>query len=234
LQAGVLVTQGGPAPSRRRRSIWKDAKVVAQILAVVAAVIGLMSVVVPLFGSDDGSDTKGTVAVAPTATSPDSSLPTAPSTPSASTGRPEGGASGDAAVQYLSELEAVQGSSNTHVSKLFDGRETREFNSSILAGINSFSPTYTYVYVVDNGWKFFRATIGIDVSSKPGAEVHFRVYLNDVAIDSGHVLTMQETKDLVIPVSGKSQIKLVTDVQKSGGVGNSGRSTWGDARFTME
>ncbi|WP_412538134.1 NPCBM/NEW2 domain-containing protein [Longispora sp. K20-0274] len=126
------------------------------------------------------------------------------------------------------------GSSNDHVAKLYDGSATHTYNSSIKAGINSFNDTYTYVYTIEDGMRFFRATIGIDVASKPGAEVLFRVYLNNAAIDSGYLMTMQGVKELAIPIDGKSQIKLVTTAQKSGGVGNSGQAAWGDARFTTD
>ncbi|MEH0972058.1 NPCBM/NEW2 domain-containing protein [Micromonospora sp. CPCC 205546] len=229
-------------PAWWKSGAFKGALAAGIITSLIAGVFTVVAAAVPLwpFAGESTDAQNGTVTQSPQASGSSDGSPVAPFTsPPAPTGEASASPSGsgsaeDAAVRYLADMEAVQGSSNVHVSKLYDGRVTREFNSSILASINMFRSKYTYVYTVDGDWKFFRATIGIDVGSKPGAEVHFRVYLNDVAVDSGYVLTMQETKELVIPVAGKSQIKLVTTAQKSGGVGNSGRATWGDARFTME
>lgn len=209
---------------------------------VAAAALGLLAQAVgilPSFWGDKASSVGSPGAAAPSpafSSAPAGSTPPVDIIPSPDmTTSPTADVSEEAPqVEYLADLVAVVGDSNVHVSRLSDGHGPREYNTSVTASINNFSEKKTFVYTNDKNWKVFRATIGIDVSSEPGAEVHFRVYLDDAPIDAGYLLPMQKTKELVVPVAGKSQIKLVTTTQKSGGVGHSGRATWGDARFTME
>nr|GID85070.1 hypothetical protein Ade03nite_39940 [Actinoplanes derwentensis] len=135
---------------------------------------------------------------------------------------------------YLSNLEPVDGDPRSQSATLYDGKSTSDFTSSITSSINSFDSEKKVVYTIEDGWNHFRATIGIDTSSKPGAKVNFRVYLDGDQVGSGNLLTMQETKELDIPVTGRSQIQLVITAEKTGGVGGSGRAVWGDARFTTD
>jgi hypothetical protein len=58
------------------------------------------------------------------------------------------------------------------------------------------------------------------------------VYLDDTLINDGYLLTYYDSRALKVDVRGKSVLKLVTELVAAGGIGGTGRSVWGDARFT--
>ena len=210
----------------------------AMMAGAIALSVGIVTATATIIAANIKASSEDGKSANPTTTA----TPTIQEGSSASSEAPESEPSSDsfsddtistATVQYLCELEPVTGDDRKQVSSLNNGSETLEFNSSVMAPINSFNTDYSFVYTIGNGWKYFRVTIGIDVESEPGAKVLFRIYLNDKSIDSGHVLEMNEVKEIAIPLNGESQIKLFTEVQASG-IGGSGRATWGDARFTLE
>jgi hypothetical protein len=80
------------------------------------------------------------------------------------------------------------------------------------------------------------ASPAANASADSAAAVEYLFDLDPVEGDANiEVAKLSDGKQkLALPLTGQSQLKLVTTTQKSGGVGNSGRAAWGDARFTTE
>ncbi|MCZ4123317.1 NPCBM/NEW2 domain-containing protein [Streptomyces sp. H39-S7] len=93
---------------------------------------------------------------------------------------------------------------------------------------------YTFAYKVPADWKYFRATIGIDINSKYSVTgMSFQIYLDDDAAPvAEYTLKMFESQDIKVPISGASKIKLYTanTTPRESFV----RATWGDARLTND
>jgi hypothetical protein len=135
-----------------------------------------------------------------------------------------------ATTQYLADARPTVGDPGEGPATIAGNKVT--CLRSIRFPINGFQGEYTAVYPIEAQWNTFRATIGIDNRTKPGAKIHFLVYLDDALVNDGYLLTYYDSRELKIDVRGKSVIKLYTEVVEAGGVGGTGRSVWGNARFT--
>lgn len=135
------------------------------------------------------------------------------------------------ATQYLADLKPLYGDPGEGAATL--GGNKVECGRSIRFPINGFQGGYTAEYGIDAHSSTFRATLGIDNKTKPGAKVNFLIYLDGELVNDGYLLTYYDTQELKVSVKGKSVLKLVTEVVAAGGVGGTGRSVWGNARFTV-
>jgi hypothetical protein len=135
------------------------------------------------------------------------------------------------ATQYLADLKPLYGDPGEGPATL--GGNKVECGRSIRFPINGFQGGYTAEYGIDAHSSTFRATLGIDNKTKPGAKVNFLIYLDGELVNDGYLLTYYDTQELKLSVKGKSVLKLVTEVVAAGGVGGTGRSVWGNARFTV-
>lgn len=124
----------------------------------------------------------------------------------------------------------VSGSPGTGPSTI--GGNKIECLKSVRFPINSFNSKYTAVYNIGPTWTNFQAVLGLDNATKPGTEAHFQIYVDDMPVDTGHLLDFFSTKEVNIDVTGKSRLTFATEGIKFGGVGNNGVATWCDARFT--
>jgi hypothetical protein len=132
-------------------------------------------------------------------------------------------------TQYLADLEPLEGAPGTGPATI--GGNKIECGRSLRFQINGFQGGYTATYGIGASAVFFHATLGIDNKTKPGAKVHFLVYLDGALVNDGYLLSYYDTREFKVGVKGKSVIKLVTEVVASGGVGGTGKSVWGNARF---
>jgi hypothetical protein len=135
------------------------------------------------------------------------------------------------ATQYLADLKPLYGDPGEGPATI--GGNKIDCGRSVRFPINGFQGQYTAEYRIDKTAAVFRATLGIDNATKPGAKIHFLIYLDDVLVNDGYLLTYYDTQEFKVSVKGKSVLKLFTEVVASGGVGNTGRSVWGNARFTV-
>ncbi|GAB3836648.1 NPCBM/NEW2 domain-containing protein [Kribbella italica] len=135
------------------------------------------------------------------------------------------------ADQYLADQVPLYGDPGEGPATL--GGNKVVCGRSVRFPINGFASKYTAEYAIDAKATWFRATLGIDSRTKPGAKVHFLIYLIGTPIDDGYLLTYYDVKEIKVPVKGKAVLKLVTEAVEAGGVGGTGRSAWGNGRFTQ-
>lgn len=86
------------------------------------------------------------------------------------------------------------------------------------------------VYVINGEFEKLAATIGIDDSVRPLGNVEFRV-LGDgkVLWESGIVTGADPPKDIVVPLSGVTEVTLIVDFGKALDLGD--HAVWGNARL---
>ena len=135
------------------------------------------------------------------------------------------------ADQYLADQVPLYGDPGEGPATL--GGNKVVCGRSVRFPINGFASKYTAEYGIDAKATWFRATLGIDSRTKPGAKVHFLIYLDGTAINDGYLLTYYDVQEIKVPVKGKAVLKLVTEAVEAGGVGGTGRSAWGNGRFTQ-
>lgn len=198
-------------------SLWRHPLVVVAIIGALAGIITTsITVVVPMLKSDPGGQRQA---------SPVSSRSSSPApSPSPSVLGDSPTPTPAEGVQYLSDLPSIDGDNRIKTATLGDGKTY----SHSVRSVNPFE-RYTFVYAIEGEWKFFVATLGIDRGAPDESVAHFQVYLNGAPYGSGDVVGKWETKEVRIPVTGKSEIKLVTSTQKGA---TKVRSVWGDARFS--
>jgi hypothetical protein len=130
-------------------------------------------------------------------------------------------------VRYLSDIEGTRNKSATLV---LGGRQRQCLNSLMIAA-HLFQDTKTLEYSIDPGWDTFRAVAGIDTEPPAGNRMRFTVFV-DGRQAAVHELSDREAAQIEVPVSGRSQLKLVTETLSAGKVPKGGYGAWGDARFT--
>jgi hypothetical protein len=246
---GLVVNMLTPKEHRvRPRTLWA----VLVVLVVTSTAVGLWQNSVE--GATDGPDgatpspsltspvptpsdlTTTPISDPPTSTpsdpepsDPEPSDPgsTEPSTPDEPTPTPK--PTPPPTTQYLADLEPLEGAPGTGPATI--GGNKIECGRSLRFQINGFQGGYTATYGIGASAVFFHATLGIDNKTKPGAKVHFLVYLDGALVNDGYLLSYYDTREFKVGVKGKSVIKLVTEVVASGGVGGTGQSVLGNARF---
>jgi hypothetical protein len=131
-------------------------------------------------------------------------------------------------VQYLSDLHALQGDNRVKTAELSSGGTKTTYVHS-LRTVNP-STEYTFEYVINGDWAFFTATIGIENGARDNSGAVFQVYLDGrTAPELSFTVAQYESREIRIPVSGKSKIKLYTaNIKREGYF----PTVWGDARFT--
>ncbi|MFC8454355.1 NPCBM/NEW2 domain-containing protein [Kitasatospora sp. NPDC057223] len=131
-------------------------------------------------------------------------------------------------VQYLSDLHALQGDNRVKTAELSSGGTKTTYVHS-LRTVNP-STEYTFEYVINGDWAFFTATIGIENGARDNSGAVFQIYLDGkTAPELSFTVAQYESREIRIPVSGKSKIKLHTaNVKREGYF----PTVWGDARFT--
>lgn len=139
------------------------------------------------------------------------------------------------AIQYLSDEKAV---SNHFGTKSGSSEITQQaYPHSLWVGISACSTSNHEVeYNIESGWTKFAAWVGLNKESATGLKILFQVYLDDVPYGSGYAKsTLEPAEEIVLPISGKSRIKL-TAVWVSGGrcnaIGSFAYATWGNAQFS--
>lgn len=209
----MMSAQGNQQDPKPRISLEK---IIGWVVAIVVALLGAGWLFKGCVPSDDSPKANP---------SQNSSISLSPSSsPSIPTDDPS--ATPTAGVQYLSDLSPIDGDNRIKTATLNSGGRAKIYPHS-LRSVNPFD-VYTFIYEIDGDWGQFEATLGIDSGSPEESVVHFQVYLNGAPYGSGDVVTRWQTKDIRVPVTGNSEIKLVSSTQEGG---SKVRAVWGDARY---
>ncbi|WP_165956467.1 NPCBM/NEW2 domain-containing protein [Kribbella antibiotica] len=194
-------------------------KLITELVILAAAIAGLLTAYLTLRSKDD----EGTAP--PPGNSPSATVPSTPPPVTDPSESPPPSTTEPAAVQYLADLDALQGDTRQQQAELSDkGKRTQYLHS--LKPPNPFVE-YTFEFAITEG-KYFCSTVGIDTKGSSGNVMAFQVYLDGKSVADYQTAT-NETRPVQVELTGHSQIKLFSSAVKR--EGTRPPAVWADARF---
>ena len=131
---------------------------------------------------------------------------------------------------FLSELEPI---SETTPDKNSVNLSGTTFSDSLTLRVGGCRKSGEIAYSLNREWRRFKTTVGVTSDSKPGAEVDFRLFVDDKQVGPEYQTTKFKSAPIDIDVSNALELKLrMTFVKGDMGLcSNAGYAAWGDAQL---
>ncbi|HEY5835408.1 NPCBM/NEW2 domain-containing protein [Streptomyces sp.] len=139
-------------------------------------------------------------------------------------------------VVYLSSLDPIGGLGNWKTTGSA-GMGQKTYGNGIIFTPNYFnSQRLDLTFTIPSGMKHFKATVGLDDRTAPGATVFFQIQRNETPVDSGFTLGVDGRQEVNPLITGAHRLTIMVEVTKRApdSINAPLHAVWGDARFSKQ